>query len=62
MCLNDTIIKILCVMSRLVTCVGRFLLWDVLYHGMFCAVGRFQSRMFCAVGRLMMGPLVMRRF
>jgi hypothetical protein len=39
-------------MSHLVTCVGRFVLWDVLYRGTFCALGRFESRMFCAVGRL----------
>jgi hypothetical protein len=50
-------------MSRLVTCVGRFVLWDVLSHGTFCAVGcfvwcgtfrdgTFESRTFCAVGRL----------
>jgi hypothetical protein len=46
-------------MSRLVTIVGRFVLWDVLCRGTFCAMGRlemgrFESRMFCAVGRL--GP------
>jgi hypothetical protein len=45
-----------------VTCVsfcavGRFVSWDVLCRGTFCAVGRlemghFESRTFCAVGRL----------
>ncbi len=37
--------------------VGRFVPWDVLCRGTFCAVGRlemgrFESRTFCAVGRL----------
>jgi hypothetical protein len=57
----------LCVISRLVTCVGRFVPWDVLGRGAFSAVGRlemgrFESGTFCAVGRLVMGPLVMGRF
>jgi hypothetical protein len=42
-------------MSRFVTCVGRFVLWDVLCHGTFYAVGRFESWAFCAVGSLVMG-------
>ncbi len=42
-------------MSHLVTCMGRFVLWDVLCRGTFSAMGRlemgrFESRTFCAVG------------
>jgi hypothetical protein len=44
-------------MSRLVTCVGRFVLWDVLCSGTFCAVGHFVPWDVCAVGRFEMGRL-----
>jgi hypothetical protein len=46
----------LCVMSRLVTCVGRSVPWDVLCRGTFRAVGRsvpwdvLCRGTFCAVG------------